>query len=46
MSARLIQIYPANLASFEESRIFVAPAGRVWGPPVLKRDMKFYAHNF
>ena len=40
MSARSIQIYPANLASFKESRIFVAPLGRVWVPLAPKHDMK------
>ena len=39
MGVGSIPIYPANLATFEESRIFGAPFGRVWAPLAPKRDM-------
>ena len=42
MSAKLIQIYPANLATFEESTIFGASFRRVWAPMAPKRDMMLY----
>ena len=38
-SARSIQINPANLTTFEESRIFGAPFRRVWAPLAPKHDM-------
>ena len=36
MSARSIPIYPANLATFEESWIFGAPFGLIWAPAAPK----------
>ena len=39
LSVRSIPIYPANLATFEENRIFERPNRPFWTPAAPKRNM-------